>query len=141
VSDKYIKSLELAGADIRAFESFGSYQGDWWAKATYNGSTGWVNGCFGSRSACDSFLAEFEFKHHDCINGDECYSPVEENWDFRDGCKECQATKARIIEFGGRYLKNILSQKEAERIAEEDVEWDMNAQEMVDFIKAHKESN
>ena len=137
----YKMALELAGADIHAFESFGSYQGDWWAKVTYKGQTGWINGYFGSCSGCDAFLAEFDFKHHDCINGDKYYSPVEENWDFREGCEECQAMKARIIEFGEGYLKNILSQKEAERIAEEDVEWDMNAQEMVDFVKAHKEAD
>ena len=57
----YQEALEAAGATVHAFEFFGSYQGDWWAKVTYNGETGWVHGSYGSCSGCDAFEAEFGF--------------------------------------------------------------------------------
>lgn len=30
--------LEIAGAEVLAYETFGSYQGDWLAKVNYNGT-------------------------------------------------------------------------------------------------------
>ena len=50
----YCQALEAAGAKILQFKSFGSYQGDWWAKVEYNGEIGWVAGSYGSCSGCVS---------------------------------------------------------------------------------------
>jgi len=57
----YFEALEAAGAQVLASQTFGSYQGDWFAKVNYNGSTAWVHGCYGSCSGCDAFCAEFDF--------------------------------------------------------------------------------
>jgi len=139
----YRLAMEMAGAQVHEFEEFGSYQGDWWAKVTYKGRTGWVNGSYGSCEGCDAFKSEFDYKYHEC-QGDDEYIPIFEDehtptWhgDFRDGCETCQDIKARFIAFGQEYLEFILSQEEAETSAAEDTDWDMDAQAMVDFIRAH----
>lgn len=54
----YKEALEAAGATVHAMENFGSYQGDWQAKVTYDEKTGWIQGCFGSCSGCDAFEGE-----------------------------------------------------------------------------------
>jgi hypothetical protein len=38
----YIKALEQAGAKVLAEKRFGSYQGDWVVKLSYNGASGWT---------------------------------------------------------------------------------------------------
>ena len=50
----YELALEEAGAKVLEFQSFGSFQGEWWAKVEYNGEIGWVAGCYGSCSGCDA---------------------------------------------------------------------------------------
>lgn len=40
-----------------------------------------------------------------------------------------------MIEFGKEYLDNILTQEEAEKHASRHIEWDMEAQVMLDFLK------
>lgn len=44
----YQGALEVAGAMVLAYESFGSYQGDWWVLVKFRGKTGWIQGSFGS---------------------------------------------------------------------------------------------
>ena len=44
MSSSYIDALRAAGATVHAGRSFGSYQGDWLARVTYNGVTGFVAG-------------------------------------------------------------------------------------------------
>ena len=108
----YQESLEAAGAIVLIFDSFGSYQGDWWAKVEYNGRIGWVNGSYGSCSGCDAFEAEFGW------NDDE--QP-----DYQE----------RLADFGRSYLDNLYTQEEAEKESSKYLDWDMDAQEMLDFIK------
>lgn len=60
IPTSYEETLELAGATVHIFQEFGSYQGDWWARVTYNGVTGWVTGSYGSCSGCDAFHGEFD---------------------------------------------------------------------------------
>lgn len=81
----YKKCLELAGAEVIVFQYFGSYQGDWWAKVRYNGQMGWVNGSFGSCSACDAFEFEFGDYGHTGIDGDwhSCFF-------LYDDCEQCR---------------------------------------------------
>jgi len=57
----YRTAMEAAGATVLAYESFGSYQGDWFALVVYGGKTFWVHGSYGSCSGCDAFCAEFDF--------------------------------------------------------------------------------
>ncbi|RMG79788.1 MAG: SH3 domain-containing protein [Bacteroidetes bacterium] len=137
--NNYEFALKLAGAEILIFNSFGSYQGDWWAKVKYKGKTGWVHGWYGSCSACDAFYAEFDFyREHEC-GEDIYYNPIYE-MDFRENCEHCQKTKADLIGFGKKYLENILTYDEALKAASEDIEWDLEAEDMIKFIKEHKDA-
>lgn len=111
----YRKALEAAGAKIVAYDEFGSYQGDWWAKVIHNGVTKWVNGYFGSCSGCDSFAAEFDY--------------------VRDDDPEY---KNKLAAFGRGYLEAWSTQEEAEKYASRNIEWDSDAQEMLQFIKDNK---
>lgn len=115
--DGYQEALEEAGAVVHCFANFGSYQGDWWAKVTYNGKTGWVHGYFGSCSGCDAFSAEFGWLS-----------------------EQSELTyKQRLADFGKGYLIDIITQESAEAKASENLSWDGDAQEMLEFIKSNKE--
>ena len=124
----YVEALEAAGVVVVVHKSFGSCQGDWWAKVEYEGVSGWVHGAFGSCDHCDAFLQEFGWNEGCCSEHDD---PVE-------GCQECEeATKeyqARLADFGRGYLPPY-SQEEAERLASENLEWDSEASCMLDFIR------
>ena len=129
----YEKALEAAGATIHAFESFGSYQGDWWALVTAGGVTGWVSGSFGSCSGCDAFEAEFGYADDKCSEHE-----------YSKDCPTCEPCKAKAVEFqsrlasfGGGYLDSLMSQDEAEKRAAQSLEWDGDAQQMLDWVKAH----
>ena len=130
----YPEAMELAGADILEYESFGSYQGDWWAKVKYNNKQGWVHGSYGPCSGCDAFQSEFGYEDHK-HEGDNYFDPIYDG--FKDGCEKCNQVKIRLIDFGKNYLSEIFTQEEAEKIASEDLSWDMDADEMVKFIKDH----
>jgi len=107
----YETALKAAGAEVHCFESFGSYQGDWWAKVTYNGVTGWINGSYGSCSGCDAFEAEFGW------NDDE-------KSDYQE----------RLAKFGAEYLDNIYSQEDALKKALEHDDWDLEAASVAKYI-------
>lgn len=131
---EYKNALEFAGATVYAFESFGSYQGDWWAKVSYFGKTGWVHGSFGSCSVCDALQSEFDCESHN--HGENYFDPTWGSKDeFDKDCEQCKDFSRRFSEFGKGYLGEILTQEEAIANASENLEWDMGAQEMVDFIK------
>lgn len=133
----YKRAIEMAGAKILALEEFGSYQGDWWAKVEYDGKQGWVNGSYGSCSGCDAFESEFAFSSHEF---NEEYHDIYDD-EFSNECPECEKIKLRMIEFGKEYLDFIMSQDEAEKQASENLDWDMDAKEMVDFIKRNSWQN
>ena len=127
----YETALKWAGAEVHCFECFGSYQGDWWAKVTYKGETGWVTGSYGSCSGCDAFESEFGYGEGGCDNPH--YSPVESC----DACKESAKVYAeKLAEFGKGYLDDlVMSQADAEKKAEENIEWDSDAEPMLKWIK------
>jgi hypothetical protein len=129
----YRTALEAAGATVHEFESFGSYQGDWWALVTYEGQSGWINGSYGSCSGCDAFEAEFGWSDDKCPDHRYEYDPP--------SCTACDAKKeeydARLALFGRGYLDGIMSQAVAIEQASRNLEWDSDAPEMVEFIKAH----
>ncbi len=115
----YENALKHAGAEVLAFESFGSYQGDWWAKVNYKCKIGWVNGVYGSCEGCDAILAEIGYSGRTDL-------------EFQNELTD------RITVMGKEYLENIISQEQAEIIASRNLEWDHEAIEMVDFIKNNK---
>ena len=126
----YEMSMELAGAKVLKFREFGSYQGDWWALVVYRGKTGWVTGAYGSCSGCDSFQSEFDTAHD---HGEDFW--YLDGYNFLDGCETCNDLKKRIADFGREYLDNILTTEEAIIEASENIGWDVEADEMLKFIK------
>jgi hypothetical protein len=135
----YKESLELAGAVVHDYQEFGSYSGDWWAYVTYNGVTGWINDYFGSCSGCDAFEGEFgsdEFPH--AHEDDPYFNPYWDMSKLKDDCVKCQEFKARVIEFGQSYLENIITQEEAEEKTSENLEWDIDAKGMLEFVKSKR---
>lgn len=108
----YQRALEAAGATVHAYEEFGSYQGDWWARVTIGDRSGWIHDYFGSCSGCDAFEADFAW-------GEE--------------------TPEALAAFGSRYLDDIITQEAAETEAAKFADWDTTADEVVAFIKANAE--
>lgn len=128
----YAKAMQAAGAEVIEFECFGSYQGEWWAKVRYEGRIGWVQGSYGSCSGCDAFEGEFGFAYMDC---------EEHRWDHKDDCTACQEAKRqydkRLADFGRLYLDELIPQEKAEEVAARNIEWDSEAQGMLDWLKSH----
>src|SRR5882762_8636559 len=102
----YKEAIEFAGATVKAFESFGSYQGDWIAKVDFKGKIGWIQGSYGSCSGCDAFEAEFGYKD----KADSGYND-------------------KLCNFGLLYLDNIVTQKQIEAFAAANISWDRIAAE------------
>jgi hypothetical protein len=130
----YQEALEAAGATVRAFQEFGSYQGDWWAfVALPDGKHGWINGSYGSCSVCDAFQSEFD--------DDEKCESHQLVWDPPVDCPDCvkarEGRAVRLADFGRSYLDGLMSQADAEAKAAKDLKWDSGAQEMLDYIKAN----
>jgi len=131
----YKESLELAGAVVHDYQEFGSYQGDWWAYVTYEGVKGWVHDYFGSCCGCDAFQGEFgyDLNHY---HGDKYMDADYDDLDL--SCPQCQAIKQKMIDFGKKYLENILNQDQAEEDAGENLSWDMDATDMLNFVKSKR---
>jgi hypothetical protein len=128
----YQKAMEAAGATVLDFESFGSYQGEWWARVRHEGSEFWVNGSYGSCSGCDAFESEFGYGSHHYHGGryvDEPETP--------DTCEDCAALQRKLADFGRTYLDQRLTQAEAEAGAAKYASWDHEAPAMVAWIQAH----
>jgi hypothetical protein len=116
----YQTAMEAAGAVIHAYESFGDYQGSWYAKVTYNGETGWVEGSYGSCSGCDAFEAEFGWSYEDEPNVQE-----------------------RLAEFGRSYLTVVTPQEQQvaffeRQLAENNSSWyEDEYRQILEFVKAN----
>lgn len=127
----YAEAMEAAGANVLEFENFGSYQGEWWALVTYNGLTGFVNGSFGSCSGCDAFEREFGYGEDGWCDA-HAYAP-------HPGCLGCQKKKSayqeKLANFGRGYLDAIVTAEDAITAASKYIEWDMEAKDMVEWIK------
>ena len=134
--DPYKTCLELAGANVLAFETFGSYQGDWLAFVVHNGQKGIVKGSYGSCTVCDAFQSEFNYGEPYIFNG-KYYN--RENTSGKDCSKEeyekaITAYNQKLIDFGKSYLTAPLYQKEyferkletldpKDRMDNEEAEW------------------
>jgi len=128
----YEDCLKYAGAKVLAFKYFGSYQGDWIAKVYYNGEIGWVKDYFGSCSGCDAFQAEFSNIYHS-DDDDVIHDPFYKG--FENGCKQCDEIKQRVIDFGKSYLSGMMTYDAILKDCSRDTDWDMEADEIVKFIK------
>ena len=84
----YSDALRAAGAEVHEFERFGSYQGTWCAKVTFEDKAGFVIGSFGSCSGCDSIQALYEY---DSETGEYGFNKIE------------------LVEIGVSALREILS--------------------------------
>lgn len=128
----YDMALAAAGAKIEKYQEFGSYQGDWFALVEFRGSRYWVHGSFGSCSGCDAFQIEFEDVHEHCNLHRYSIKPT--------NCPDCAITRVayreRLADFGLTYLTaGEMTQDEAEALARENLEWDSDAQEMLDYLQ------
>lgn len=117
----YSGALEACGAKVLAFQRFGSWQGDWIAKIKYEGKIVYVSGAFGSCSWCDSFQGEFGY-------GDYYEDPNNKN------------NILKLKAFGMRYLDDLKSYDEILVEASKDIEWDSDAEEMVQWIKNNRKT-
>lgn len=130
----YQEALEAAGATVHEIEYFGSYQGDWLARVTYNGVTGYVHGWFGSCSYCDGFEAEFGYGYEDarCDRDEHRYERT------LPACNDCLAAFAkyndRLVAFGEAYLDDIKPYSETRRYFEPSLEWDTDAHGLVAWL-------
>jgi len=110
----YVKALKAAGATVHVFEQFGSYQGDWWAKVTYEGKTGWIHDYYGSCSGCDAFESTF-------------------GWSTE--------TPETLATFGREYLdRQFYTLDEAIAEARKNHEWDMSVDEMEKWLLEHADA-
>lgn len=129
----YQEALEAAGAQVLAFEEFGSYQGDWWALVKYEGETGWVNGSYGSCSGCDAFEGEFGYSNG--YNGGSGFWDYETDKYREPTDEERKDYEARLADFGKTYLDGVMTQEQAEAAASANLQWDSDAPAMLDFIR------
>lgn len=136
----YELTLKKAGAEILLYESFGSYQGDWWAKVKYNGIVGWVHGSYGSCSGCDSYEATFSDADKPEERDGKYYRDWR-TWDEEEAISKEEYEKlmgeydAHLADFGRPYLNDMLTQQQAEDLAAANIEWDMDAGKMLLFLK------
>lgn len=117
----YKFALEVAGAKVLAYQTFGSYQGDWLAKVEYEGQQFWIHDYFGSCSGCDAMEAEIESSYGD------------------DGEGYLGHEKEKLAAFGKRYLEpeNRLTYEQVSAKAAEHSAYDVDADEMINFVKQH----
>lgn len=113
--DGYEWALTVAGANVLAYQSFGSYQGDWFAKVEYKGKTFWIKGSYGSCSGCDAWEAESGWEDR-----------TKEEW------------RVFCTEFAQSYLNDPVTYDEILKDAKENVSWDVEAKEMIEWLEKNK---
>jgi len=128
----YSGALVAAGWNVIAEESFGSYQGDWWALVERDGKRGWIHDSFGSCSGCDTI----EGMREDW----ECRLVDEHRWGDSDPkCEGCKAGPAKFKQWAiDTYgdAEDLLATEQALAKAKE-YQWDEEAAEAVKFIEKH----
>lgn len=113
--NSYHWALLEVGAEVHAFQDFGSYQGDWLAKVTYKGKTGWIHDYYGSCSGCDN---------------------------FEDECDNTSRTKKAwhsfAVKFCKDYLDDIRTYEDVLETCSKNTNWDTDAKDMIKFLKENK---
>ena len=130
--NNYCAALIAAGATVHSFETFGDYQGSWWAKVTYKSETGFTNGCFGSCSGCDAFMNEFDDIKEKC---DIWWRSILHPTDCAE-CKELKTNYDNLVgTFGKQYLEDVLlTYDKAIEISSKNLDWDDEQQKIVDKV-------
>ena len=103
----YPAALQAAGFHVIDFQDFGSYQGDWLAFVQYKGQYGFIRGAYGSCSGCDAFEAE------------------------------CDGTPEGLKKFGEQFIGDMSSYEDTLAYVKKHSSWDMEANEMVEWVKSH----
>jgi hypothetical protein len=133
----YQEAMEAAGAEVHAFEYFGSYQGDYLAKVAYEGKTFFVHGSYGSCSGCDAFQAEFGYStsdghvHNgeavDYYYGDEVFA----------NCSVCAETFEKLKVFGQHELNSNETYDELRAKLLKD-NWYSDGKAMLEWLEKNK---
>ena len=110
----YTDAITAVGIEILAYQSFGDWQGTYVYHVSYNGQTGWLFVSYGSCSGCDSW---------------ESYRNSLGGYDY-----EC--TLQDLVDFGRPYINRIMSAQEALKNAGQDVDWDLEQEPMLNFVKS-----
>lgn len=132
----YKGALEAAGAEVLSYKEFGDYQGTWWAKVNYNGSTLFITDYYGSCSGCDVLQGEIDSFNVEHID-DEYHSISSGEFPYTN-CSGCAELMRRFVELGKKYLCDPVSFEDAIKKASEGIEWDLDRQEIVDWLKEIK---
>lgn len=138
----YSDALVAGGCEVLEYESFGSYQGDWWAVVLHDGVTKLIHGYFGSCSGCDAIQAEFDYVSHDhYVDGLRQYF-----YDFNIKavdmtCAQCLDIGTRFIAFGKQYVDDAFTPEEAVKAATQYSSWDSDAQEVIKWLKSAMEKH
>ena len=139
----YCEAMKAAGAKVLEYKTFGSYQGDWWAKVVFEGKSYWVHGSYGSCSGCDSFQAHFDGYDWGRIKFCEEHKYEDDDCPEVLACADCKEASENyrkdLANFGRSYLTgNEYTQEEAEKSVGPQDEWDdeENAEQLA-FLKAH----
>jgi hypothetical protein len=135
--NSYADALRAAGATVHDFASFGTWQGEWWAKVTLpDGRTGFVGGSFGSCSHCDAFQSEFGDAEPRCADHRYQWKATPET----EACAACAIAAAdyqvRLVAFGAEYLDNLQTADAALVEARRNLSWDGGAEAMVAWLEA-----
>jgi len=113
----YKEALEETGAHVLEYETFGSYQGDWFAVVNYNNQIYLIRDSYGSCSGCDAFEAEMGYSSSDTPE-----------------------YKQKLIAFGEGYLDTPADiDAELEKF-NNNISWDESADEIVKFLERVKKT-
>lgn len=110
----YTEAIEAAGAKVLAFNEFGNSLGHWWAKIEIESKQSWIHGEYGSCPGCDDF--------------DNSVSRFLGKPEYNQ----------KLIEFGKELLDRKFTQKQAEKEISKNLDWCMEADEMLKWVKDNK---
>jgi hypothetical protein len=125
----YKEAIEAAGATVKAYNEFGSYNGDWWALVEYQGRRGWVGGYSGCCSECDHLQAEFSGIDADLLNASTgLYEPNPKY-------------VAKLPDFGRGYLEQIQDDQAAINKVLKELDENRDGKEILKFIAEHAKAD
>lgn len=105
----YQKALEAAGAEVKEYKEFGSYQGTWMA-LLHDGRV--VEGSYGSCSVCDAYEADFGYSNEIINEHEGKYFRDNHYWDEDDQITKEEADTInngiaeKLKSFGQVYLNS-----------------------------------
>jgi len=128
----YHSLLELCGAKVIAFETFGDYQGTWIAKVKYNDKIGYVEGSYGSCSGCDS-LQDILMNHNSTGDTYHWFEPENTN------CNSCVEIEQLLKNMSIVYLEGLEDFQTTISRHIENSEWDLESENIVKWM--HEQQN